>query len=152
MAQQWHMVNAINCPFVAALNIVGGKWKRIILHILSGRTMRFGEIKRNIPSVSQKMLTQHLRELEGDGIVHRQTYEEKPLRTEYSLTPKGLSLRPHRWLLRPGSSVMQSQSIMMQIGGLTAILGVLAVYRREVFWPLRCYHCCTISFDDRPSN
>lgn len=94
MAKQWHMENAINCPLVAALNIVGGKWKPIILHILSGGTMRFGEIKRNIPPVSQKMLTQHLRELEGDGIVHRQTYAEKPLRTEYSLTPKGLSLRP----------------------------------------------------------
>ena len=94
MAKQWHLENSINCPLVAALSLVGGKWKPIILHMLSDGAMRFGEIKRNIPPVSQKMLTQHLRELEEDGIVHRKLYAEKPLRTDYSLTAKGMSLRP----------------------------------------------------------
>ncbi len=74
--------------------MVGEKWKPVILHILSDNAMRFGEIKRNIPPVSPKMLTQHLRELEGDGIDHRQLRAGKILRTEYSLTAKGLSLRP----------------------------------------------------------
>jgi DNA-binding HxlR family transcriptional regulator len=94
MKKQWHIENSIDCPLVAAINIVGGKWKPIILHMLSEQTMRFGELKRNIPPVSQKMLTQQLRELEADGVVHRELYPEVPPRTEYSLTPRGASLRP----------------------------------------------------------
>jgi DNA-binding HxlR family transcriptional regulator len=94
MAKQWHLENSVDCPLVAAISIVGGKWKPVILHILSEGAMRFGDIKRNIPPVSQKMLTQHLRELEVDGIVHRELYPEKPPRTEYSLTAKGHTLRP----------------------------------------------------------
>ena len=93
-SKQWHLENTINCPLVAAISIVGGKWKPIILHMLGEGTMRFGELQRNIAPVSQKMLTQHLRELEADGIVHRQVYAQVPPRTEYSLTPRGLSLRP----------------------------------------------------------
>ena len=94
MEKRWHVENPINCPLVAAINIVGGKWKPMILHMLSSGTMRFGEIKRNIPPVSQKMLTQHLRELEADGVVLREEFAGKVLRTEYSLTEKGLSLTP----------------------------------------------------------
>lgn len=94
MTKQWHIENAIDCPLVAAVNMVGGKWKPIILHILEEETMRFGELQRAIPPVSQKMLTQQLRELEADGIVQRQVFAEKPLRTEYSLTPRGISLQP----------------------------------------------------------
>ena len=94
MKKQWHIENTIDCPLVAAINIVGGKWKPIILHMLGEGAMRFGELQRNIPPVSQKMLTQHLRELEADGIVHRELFPEKPPRTEYSLTARGASLRP----------------------------------------------------------
>lgn len=94
MEKQWHLENSIDCPLVAAISIVGGKWKPIILHMLASQPMRFGELKRNIPPVSQKMLTQHLRELEADGVVHRQLFDELPLRTEYSLTARGLSLQP----------------------------------------------------------
>ncbi len=92
--QQWHIENPIDCPLVAAVNIIGGKWKPIILHMLAQQTMRFGELQRNIPPVSQKMLTQQLRELEADGIVHREQYPQVPPRTEYSLTERGASLRP----------------------------------------------------------
>lgn len=92
--RQWHIDNPQDCPLVAAINIVGGKWKPVILHILGERTMRFGELQRSIPPVSQKMLTQQLRELEADGIVHRRLYDEVPPRTEYSLTARGASLRP----------------------------------------------------------
>jgi DNA-binding HxlR family transcriptional regulator len=94
MAKQWHLENSVDCPLVAALGIVGGKWKPVILHILSDGAMRFGDIKRNIPPVSQKMLTQQLRELEADGIVHRELYPGKAPRTEYWLTARGDSLKP----------------------------------------------------------
>jgi DNA-binding HxlR family transcriptional regulator len=94
MKKQWHLENSINCPLVAAISIVGGKWKPNILHMLGEGPMRFGELMRNIPPVSQKMLTQQLRELEFDGIVHRELYPEVPPRTEYSLTQRGESLMP----------------------------------------------------------
>lgn len=87
---------------VASINIIGGKWKPIILHMLSAGTMRFGELKKNIPLVSQKMLTQQLRELELDGIVSRTIYAEVPPRVEYFLTERGATLKPilqdlYRW-------------------------------------------------------
>jgi DNA-binding HxlR family transcriptional regulator len=79
---------------VSAVNIVGGKWKPAILHMLSEGTMRFGELKKNIPPVSQEMLTQQLGELELDGIVSRKVYAEVPPRVEYSLTDRGTTLTP----------------------------------------------------------
>ncbi len=100
--KRWHIDNPLQCPLVGAINLIGGKWKPTILHMLSSGTMRFGEIKRNIPPVSQKMLTQQLRELEDDGIVSRTVYPEVPPRVEYSLTELGGSLIPvlealYRW-------------------------------------------------------
>ena len=90
----WHIDNPQNCPMVGAINVIGGKWKPVILHMLSSRTMRFGEIKKNIPPISQKMLTQQLRELEADGVVLRTVYPEVPPKVEYSLTKYGATLRP----------------------------------------------------------
>ena len=58
MKQHWHIENSVDCPLVAAVNIIGGKWKPVILHILGQETMRFGALQRAIPPVSQKMLTQ----------------------------------------------------------------------------------------------
>lgn len=94
MKKHWHTDNPANCPLMSAINILGGKWKPIILHMLAEGTMRFGELRKNIPLVSQKMLTQQLRELEADGIVARKVYPEVPPRTEYSLTERGLTLKP----------------------------------------------------------
>ncbi|MFO1384597.1 MAG: helix-turn-helix domain-containing protein [Chitinivorax sp.] len=94
MQKQWHSDNPLQCPMVNALNQIGGKWKPIILHMLSSGTLRFGELQRNIPPVSQKMLTQQLRELEADGLVTRVVYAEVPPRVEYSLSARGESLRP----------------------------------------------------------
>lgn len=73
---------------------MGGKWKPIILHMLAGGTLRFSEIKKHIPPVSQKMLTQHLRELEADDVVVRTVYAEVPPRVEYSLSALGRTLMP----------------------------------------------------------
>ena len=79
---------------LTTLNVIGGKWKPMVLHMLLAHTMRFSDIKKNIPPVSQKMLTQQLRELEADGIVARKIYAEVPPRVEYSLTPRGTTLKP----------------------------------------------------------
>jgi DNA-binding HxlR family transcriptional regulator len=94
MKKHWHTDNPAGCPLMSAVNIIGGKWKPIILHMLSEGTMRFGELKKNIPPVSQKMLTQQLRELEADGIICRTVYAEVPPRTEYSLSDRGRTLKP----------------------------------------------------------
>ncbi|KZM72719.1 winged helix-turn-helix transcriptional regulator [Nocardia terpenica] len=81
------------CGIDAAMDVVGGKWKSLILWELDTHgTRRFGELRRGLPGVSEKMLIQQLRELEEDGIVHREVYREVPPRVEYSLTPDGVSL------------------------------------------------------------
>jgi len=82
------------CPVKLTTDIIGGKWKPLILFYLEGRTRRFSELRRLIPGLTKKMLTQHLRELEQDEIVHRKVYAEVPPRVEYSLTRHGESLKP----------------------------------------------------------
>jgi DNA-binding HxlR family transcriptional regulator len=82
------------CPIAATIAMLGGKWKPMIVHMLADGTLRFGQIKRNLPAVSQKMLTQQLRELEADGIVRRVVYAQVPPRVEYSLTAHGATLKP----------------------------------------------------------
>jgi DNA-binding HxlR family transcriptional regulator len=83
-----------NCPVKLTASIIGGKWKPSLLFHLEGRTRRFCELQRLIPGLTKKMLTQHLRELERDGIVHRKVFAEVPPRVEYSLTRHGESLKP----------------------------------------------------------
>ncbi|ROT26253.1 helix-turn-helix domain-containing protein [Micromonospora sp. HM5-17] len=81
------------CGIDAAMDVVSGKWKSLILWELDTHgTRRFGELKRGLPGVSEKMLIQHLREMEEDGLVHREVYREVPPRVEYSLTVHGRSL------------------------------------------------------------
>lgn len=81
------------CGLDAAVDVVGGKWKPLILWALyAGRTLRFGELRRHVPGVSEKMLIQQLREMESDGIVHREVYREVPPKVEYSLTELGQTL------------------------------------------------------------
>jgi len=82
------------CPVKLTASIIGGKWKPPLLFYLDGKTRRFCELQRLIPGLTKKMLTQHLRELERDGIVRRHVYAEVPPRVEYSLTKHGESLKP----------------------------------------------------------
>jgi DNA-binding HxlR family transcriptional regulator len=84
----------LESPLSAAINVIGGKWKTIILYMLSDKTLRFGELKKSIPKITQKMLTQQLRELEADGLVTRVAYSEIPPRVEYSLTDYAKELGP----------------------------------------------------------
>ena len=82
------------CPVETTLMLIGDKWKVLILRDLMLGTKRFGELKKSIGSVSQKVLTAQLRDMEEKGLVHRQVYAEVPPRVEYSLTDLGRSLRP----------------------------------------------------------
>ncbi|ASR34432.1 HxlR family transcriptional regulator [Prauserella marina] len=80
------------CGIDAAIDVIGGKWKVLILWALHDGAKRFGELRRLVLGVTEKMLIQQLRELETDGIVHREVYHQVPPRVEYSLTELGISL------------------------------------------------------------
>lgn len=99
------------CPVEATIDVIGCKWKIIIIHHLIPETRRFSELRRLIPQISQRMLTSQLRELEKHGIIHRKVYAQVPPKVEYSLTPLGLSLEPtlsvmHQW----GESFIKNNS------------------------------------------
>lgn len=80
------------CGLDAAASVVGGKWKALILWALSVEPRRFAELRRDLDGVTEKVLTQQLRELERDGIVHREVYREVPPKVVYSLTAVGAEL------------------------------------------------------------
>ena len=82
------------CPVETTLTLIGDKWKVLILRDLMPGTKRFGELKKSIGSVSQKVLTAQLRDMEQSGLVNRKAYAEVPPRVEYSLTELGRSLEP----------------------------------------------------------
>ena len=85
---------SVHCPVSATLNLIGGKYKALILWHLTGRTLRFSALQRLVPDATPKMLTQQLRELEGNGLVQRTVYPVVPPKVEYALTAKGVTLSP----------------------------------------------------------
>jgi DNA-binding HxlR family transcriptional regulator len=91
-----------HCPVEVSMNLLSGKWKCLMLWHLHEETKRYNELERIVPGVSQKMLTQQLKELENDGLISRTVYPEVPPRVEYSLTERGRSALPilemmHEW-------------------------------------------------------
>lgn len=82
------------CPVETTLTLIGNKWKVLILRDLMPGTKRFGELKKSIGNVSQKVLTAQLRDMEADGLLTRTVYAEVPPRVEYTLTQLGQSLKP----------------------------------------------------------
>lgn len=82
------------CPVETTLTLIGNKWKVLILRDLLPGTKRFGELKKSLGSVSQKVLTAQLRDMEADGLISRTVYAEVPPRVEYTLTDLGMSLKP----------------------------------------------------------
>lgn len=94
MVEQMAKKDLPACPVETTLTLIGDKWKVLILRDLLPGTKRFGELKRSVGSVSQKVLTAQLRDMEESGLVNRQVYAEVPPRVEYSLTDLGQSLKP----------------------------------------------------------
>jgi DNA-binding HxlR family transcriptional regulator len=82
------------CPVEKTLDIIGGKWKPLIIYHLLQSPKRFSELQRAMPMVTRRMLTEHLRDLEADGMVHREVFKQVPPKVVYSLTPLGLTLKP----------------------------------------------------------
>jgi DNA-binding HxlR family transcriptional regulator len=83
-----------HCPVEAALDVIGGKWKPLIIWHLGENILRFNELQKELPGVNAKMLTKQLRELEEDGVIGRKIYPEVPPRVEYNLTDFGKTLLP----------------------------------------------------------
>ena len=86
--------NPNHCSLVHAMNIIGGKWKPIIIYLLANGSLRFGKLLIFIPNISKKVLTEQLRELEEDGVLIRERFAETPPRVEYSLSETGKTLLP----------------------------------------------------------
>ncbi len=86
--------NTFHCAMDVTMNFIGGKWKTVVIWYLRNKTMRFGELRKQIPDITEKMLSLQLKSLEEDGIIKREVFAEVPLRVEYSLTPFGKTLLP----------------------------------------------------------
>lgn len=83
------------CPIEYAMNVIGGKWKLLILYyLMTDKVKRYGELKKSIPGITHKMLSSQLKELESEGIILRREYHQIPPKVEYSLTQKGVTLLP----------------------------------------------------------
>ena len=83
----------LDCPVATTINLIGNKWKLLIIRDLLGGTKRFGELRKSLPGISQRVLTENLRALENDGLLERKVFAEVPPRVEYSLNKTGLSLQ-----------------------------------------------------------
>lgn len=101
-----------NCPVESTLELIGGKYKALILWHLSDRTLRFSQLRKFISGATAKMLTQQLRELEAQKLIHREVYPIIPPKVEYSLTDLGRSLMPVLVAMRDwGSTYLRSKNL-----------------------------------------
>ena len=102
------------CPVEVTLMLISDRWKVLILRDLLGGTKRFGELKKSIGSISQKVLTSNLRSMEEDGLLTRNVYAEVPPRVEYTLTAMGESLRPILFAMQEWGLAYQKQAAQKQ--------------------------------------
>ncbi len=111
-----YKTKTFNCSFELTFELIGGKWKPIILwHLKNYKVLRFSELRKLMPNVTQKMLTQQLRELESDKLIHREVYPQVPPKVEYSLTELGESVLPileqmHKWGESYNTNILQSDT------------------------------------------
>lgn len=94
MEKSKYFENPLGCPVVSTLSLITGKWKPMVIHVLIDKPMRFGKLKKAMFPISQKVLTEQLRELESSHLVQRDVFDEKVLNVTYSLTDYGKSLVP----------------------------------------------------------
>jgi DNA-binding HxlR family transcriptional regulator len=111
-----------NCGVEATLGVIGGKWKARILHQLENGTRRFGELRRLVSDATPQVLTAQLRELEHDGLVHREVYPQVPPKVEYSLTAFGRTASPIlktmcRWGARNANRIKESKKAVRRKAG-----------------------------------
>ena len=109
------------CPVETTLMLIGDKWKVLILRDLMDGTKRFGELKKSIGHVTQKVLTAQLRDMEAKGLLTRKVYAEVPPRVEYALTPRGESLMPHLvsligWALENFDAIVSDRNSLQATG------------------------------------
>ncbi|MBD2164635.1 helix-turn-helix transcriptional regulator [Calothrix membranacea FACHB-236] len=104
----------LTCEVELTLEVIGGRWKVLIIRELMSGVKRFGELQRALHGITQKMLTQQLREMEEDGIIHREVYPQIPPKVEYSLTALGESLQPilnamHEWAVKHSAQIRRQR-------------------------------------------
>jgi DNA-binding HxlR family transcriptional regulator len=114
LSDKYSCSDRYSCSVEATLDVIGGKWKGVIIYYLLNGTKRHSELKKLMGNVTQRMLTLQLRELEVDGLVHREIYKQIPPKVEYSLTELGKSLGPvilhmREWGLNNNDTVFQSR-------------------------------------------
>ncbi len=112
-------MNSENCPVRDVMDHIGGKWSSLLLNALAVRSHRFGELKRTVPDISQRMLTQTLRDLQRDGLISRHVFATVPPSVEYRLTPLGESLIPPlmglaRWATEHHSAVRAARVVFAE--------------------------------------
>jgi DNA-binding HxlR family transcriptional regulator len=108
--------NPLNCPVTRAMSIIGGKWKPIILNCIGDRVIRFGKLRQIIPSISGKVLSNELKELELFGLIKRSEFSEMPPRVEYTLTNAGKSLLPILYELASWGNTHTAKKIIKEFG------------------------------------
>lgn len=107
-----------HCAMDVTMKYIGGKWKTVVLWYLKNKTYRFGELKKQIPDITEKMLSLQLKALQEDGLVKRESFDEVPLRVEYSLTDFGISLIPViNAIAKWGRDLAETKGSLVQIEG-----------------------------------
>jgi len=112
-----------NCPVEAALDLIGAKWKSIILFRVLEETRRFNELRRLMPGLTQRMLTNQLRELERDGLIARKVYAQVPPKVEYSMTEFGKTLEPVLLTLKQWAEVQMLPRMSAYETGIRDVAG-----------------------------